>query len=110
MLFGLLALVLALVFVVFGLCYIKVQEWLYPQRLPIQPQATDSPFTEVTFITKDALTIYGWYAPSDSGQVILMLFLLLGELDAGQRYLVFEFLAGQFERLDFVLQPREFFL
>jgi uncharacterized protein len=69
-LFGLISLLIALVF---GLCYREVQAWLYPIRTPVQPLSDESPFIEVAFQTEDDLTIYGWYTPPDSGQVILML-------------------------------------
>ena len=72
MIFGILALLIALTLVVLILSYRQVQQWLYPPRNPIQPQPVDSPFTAVTFQTEDGLTIYGWYAPGESGQVILM--------------------------------------
>lgn len=68
MIFGLFALLIALFF---GLCYQEVRHWVYPFRNPVLPQI--DPFTEVTFKTEDDLTIYGWYAPPASGQVILTL-------------------------------------
>jgi len=70
MLFGLLILIVG---VFFRLCYQEVRPWLYPLRTPAQPLPEDSPFTEVILKTEDDLTIYGWYAPSETGQVILML-------------------------------------
>ena len=73
MLFGLFAVFIGLIAIVLGLCYQEVQQWVYPVRIPIEPQPDDSPFSEVILQTPDGLTIYGWYAPSETGQVILLL-------------------------------------
>jgi len=69
MLFGLFVFIIG---VILQLSYTQVQQWVYPQRTVVQPHPADSPFTKVTFQTEDDLTIYGWYAPSESGQVLLM--------------------------------------
>jgi uncharacterized protein len=72
MLFGLFAVFIGLIAIVLGLSYQEVRIWVYPVRIPVEPQPDDSPFSEVTLQTADDLTIYGWYAPSKTGQVILM--------------------------------------
>ncbi len=66
------AILILLVGLFFGLCYQEVRQWVYPVRTPAQPLPDDSPYTEIILHTEDDLTIYGWYAPSQSGQVILM--------------------------------------
>lgn len=53
--------------------YLQVRAWLYPERLAVAPQPADSRFRRVTFQTEDGLQIVAWYAPSNSGNAVLLL-------------------------------------
>lgn len=53
--------------------YLQVRPWLYPAALEVDSQPADSRFQRVSFQAEDGLQIVGWYAPSDSGKIVLLL-------------------------------------